>query len=98
MVVVKGNFSAQQTKKPAKPQDIAEQMQADLGLDNLAIVYQNGRTTIVAYYNEYEGRNYFHIRSVYQKYGKWTHGKGLGVDPAIAKELCSSLGELGHKL
>jgi len=69
-----------------------------LELDNLVIIQQGDRGAVVAYYNEYEGRKYFHIRGVYTKYGKWCFGKGLAVDPAIAKELCSNLGELGHKL
>jgi|SRR5215831_3778101 len=98
MVVLKGNFSAQQSKKPAKPQDIADQIMADLELDNLVVIFNGQRDTVVAYYNDYNGRRYFHIRGVYQKQGQWCPGKGLAMDPANAKEVCSNLGELGHKL
>jgi hypothetical protein len=32
------------------------------------------------------------------KQGEWKHGKGIAMDPAIAKEVCAHLGELAEKL
>jgi hypothetical protein len=99
MPVVKGNFSALQKKTPARPQDVADQIMADIGLDNVVIISQNDRGGgVVAYFNEYEGRRYFHIRTFYTKYGKFLPGKGMTCDPAIAKEVCTQLGELAPKL
>jgi hypothetical protein len=97
MVIVKGNFSAQQARK-AQPADTAEGMMADLGLDNLVILSKGDRGATVAYFNDYEGRRYFHVRNVYMKQGEWKHGKGIAMDPAIAKEVCAHLGELAEKL
>ena len=99
MVLIKGNFSAQQTKRPTSTvADTAEGMMGDLGLDNLVVLAKNDRGAIVAYFNDYEGRRYFHVRSVYTKRGTWMHGKGLAMDPEMAKEVCAHLGELASKL
>lgn len=98
MVVVKGNFSAQQTKKPARQGDVTEQMMEDLGLDNLVVISQDERGAVIACFSEYEGRPNFQIKVVYQKQGRWCHGKGLTVHPSKAKVICTHLGELASKL
>ncbi len=98
MVVIKGKCSPRTDTKEDKQVDSTEQMMKDLGLDNLAVVASSERGKVVTYYNRYEGRDYFHIRSVFTKRGTWMHGKGLSVDPAMAKELLQNLGELGGKL
>lgn len=99
MVVIAGKFGPKQAApKQEEKMSSPEKMMKDLGLDNLVVVGQGNRSTYVAYYNDYEGQSYFHIRSVYQKRGQWCHGKGLAVDPAMAKELLKNLGELGGKL
>lgn len=98
MVVIKGKFAPRTTSKQEDKVDSTDKMMKDLGLDNLVVVGPK----IVAYYNHYEGKDYFHIRSVWQKHGQWRHGKGLSVDlaggPGVVKELLTNLGELGGKL
>ncbi len=98
MVLIKGKFGPRATNRQEDKVDNTEKMMKDLGLDNLVIVASNERNKIVAYYNAYEGKDYFHIRSVWQKRGQWMHGKGLAVDPSMAKDLLTNLGELGGKL
>ncbi len=98
MVVIKGKFGPRAATKQETKMDSTEKMMKDLGLDNLVVVGRGERGTVVAYYNTYEGQDYFHIRNVYSKRGTWMHGKGLSVNPAMAKELLANLGELGGKL
>jgi hypothetical protein len=98
MVVIKGKFAPRAVAKQEGNMDSTEKMMDDLGLDNLVVVGNGERGKVVAYSNEYEGKPYFHIRSVWQKKGQWMHGKGLAVDPGMAKELLKNLGELSGKL
>jgi hypothetical protein len=82
MVVIKGKFAPRTVAKQEQNMDSTEKMMEDLGLDNL----------------EFKGRQYFNLKKVWQKDGQWMHGKGLAVDPGIAKELLKNLGELSGKL
>ena len=97
MVVIAGKFGPK-AKQEDKAVSTPEKIMKDLGLDNLVVISNGDRTTVVAYFNDYEGKNYFHIRNVWQKRGQWMHGKGLAIDPALAKEVLLNLGELGGKL
>ena len=69
----------------------------DLNATNLVVIGpKNGdnKDLIVTYLNEFKGKNYFHIRTVYQNdRGKWAPGKGISVDPANAKNILTQLGQ-----
>jgi hypothetical protein len=62
------------------------------------VVGGDTRNKVIACYSEFKGRQYFNLKKVWQKDGQWMHGKGLAVDPGIAKELLKNLGELSGKL
>lgn len=74
----------------------AQAIAKDLRADNVIIVgTKNGADSdpVVAYTNEFKGKKYFHIRSVWQSKQGWTAGKGLAVDAANAKTLLTALGK-----
>lgn len=78
-------------------------IERDLDATNLMIVGSkngNGSNPVVIYTNEFKGKNYFHIRSVWQdRNGKWLPNKnGLSVDPANAKTLLEALGKAASSL
>jgi len=98
MVVIKGKFAPRVVSKQEDKVDSTEKMMRDLGLDNLVIVCGDNRNKVIACYSEFKGRQYFNVKKVWQKDGQWQHGKGLAVDPSMAKELLANLGELGGKL
>ncbi len=99
MVVIKGKFSPRAvTKQEDSKMDSTEKMMNDLGLDNLVVVCGDNRNKVIACYSEFKGRQYFNVKKVWQKDGQWMHGKGLAVDPSMAKELLANLGELAVKL
>ena len=72
-------------------------MARDLNAKNVVVIGpKNGdnKDLIVTYLNEFKGKNYFHIRTVYQNdRGKWAPGKGISVDPANAKNILTQLGQ-----
>jgi len=94
MVIVKGNFKPAQKRPTKAPAEGTDGMMADLGLENMVILHQDDRGAIICCFGEYEGRPNFQVKVVYQKYGEWRHGKGLTINPALAKEVCQHLGEL----
>jgi hydroxymethylpyrimidine/phosphomethylpyrimidine kinase len=98
MVVIKGKFAPRAVAKQEQTVDSTEKMMEDLGLDNLVVVGGDTRNKVIACYSEFKGRQYFNLKKVWQKDGQWMHGKGLAVDPGIAKELLKNLGELSGKL
>jgi hypothetical protein len=98
MVVIKGKFAPRTVAKQEGNMDSTEKMMDDLGLDNLVVVGGDARNKVIACYSEFKGRQYFNVKKVWQKDGQWQHGKGLAVDPSIAKELLKNLGELSTKL
>jgi hydroxymethylpyrimidine/phosphomethylpyrimidine kinase len=98
MVVIKGKFAPRAVAKQEQNMDSTEKMMEDLGLDNLVVVGGDTRNKVIACYSEFKGRQYFNLKKVWQKDGQWMHGKGLAVDPGIAKELLKNLGELSGKL
>jgi len=98
MVVIKGKFAPRVVAKQEKNMDSTEKMMDDLGLDNLVIVGGDARNKVIACYSEFKGVQYFNIKKIWQKDGMWMHGKGLAVNPNIAKELLKNLGELSAKL
>ena len=98
MVVIKGKFAPRTVSKQESNMDSTEKMMEDLGLDNLVVVGGDNRNKVIACYSEFKGRQYFNLKKVWQKDGQWMHGKGLAVDPAMAKDLLKNLGELSAKL
>ena len=72
-------------------------MARDLNAKNVVVIgRRNGPDSdlVVCYRNEFKGKNYFHIRTVYQNdSGKWAPGKGISVDPANAKNILTQLGQ-----
>jgi len=69
----------------------------DLNAKQLTVVGSkngSGSDLVVAYTNEFNGKPYFHIRTVWQDdHGKWCPGEGLSVDPANAKSILTALGQ-----
>ena len=74
----------------------------DLNAKNVVIVGSkngNGSDPVVIYTNEFKGKAYFHIRTVWQdRQGKWLPGKGLSIDPSNAKAVLTALGAAASKL
>jgi hypothetical protein len=98
MVIIKGKFGPRTVAKQEGNMDSIEKMKDDLGLDNLVVVGGDARNKVIACYSEFKGVEYFNIKKIWQKDGQWMHGKGLSVNPGIAKELLANLGELSGKL
>jgi hypothetical protein len=80
----------------------AAAIEASLNAKDLVVVggkNGDGSDPVVIYTNEFKGKSYFHIRTVWQdKNGKWLPGKGLSIDPANAKAVLTALGAAAAKL
>lgn len=42
---------------------------------NPRLVHDKGRTMLIAYEGEYNGRKWYNIREIYEQYGEWKPGK-----------------------
>ena len=77
--------------------DITIKMAKDLDAEKVIVIgTKNGEGSdpVVCYSSKFKGKNYFHIRTVYQNdRGKWAPGKGISVDPANAKNILTQLGQ-----
>jgi len=51
---------------------------------------------IATYLSEFNGRNYFHIRTIYRedRTGDWCRGKGFSVPAELAGKLCENIGKV----
>jgi hypothetical protein len=98
MVVITGKFGPKASKQEDRNMSAPEKMMKDLGVDGLVVVGGDDRNKVIVCYSEFKGRQYFNVKKVWQKDGQWQHGKGLAIDPGLAKEVLLNLGELGSKL
>lgn len=71
-------------------------MAKDLDADKVIIIGTKsgeGSDPVVIYTSKFKGKNYFHIRTVWQDtHDTWKPGKGLAVDPINAKALLKGFG------
>lgn len=62
-------------------------------VETIKIIHDKGRTVIMAFDGEFQGRELFNIREMYEQYGKWNPGKGISVPIEKKAELLKGLVE-----
>lgn len=60
----------------------------------IQVVLDKGRTILLAFRNNYAGRDDFNIREIYEEFGEWKPGKGISVPMAKKAELLTALKSL----
>ena len=64
--------------------------------DFVAVCNKDDDEVIATYMSEFKGRDYFHVRTIYQedKTGDWCPGKGFSVLAELAGKLCENIGKV----
>jgi len=60
----------------------------------IQLVHDKGRTLILSFRNNFQGRDDFNIREVYEQYGEWLPGKGITVPYEKKAELLQAIRNL----
>jgi hypothetical protein len=67
--------------------------------DFVVVCNKDEDEVIATYMSEFKGRDYFHVRTIYQedKTGDWCPGKGFSVPAELAAKLCENIGKIKQK-